>query len=137
MDALADDILAFWFDPAHEPRDVWFRKDPAFDETIRARYRPAVEEALAGAYDTWRQVPRGTLALVLLLDQFTRNIYRDTPRAFAGDARALPVAESAIESGQDRVLRPYERLFIYLPFEHAEDRAAQERGVELVARLES
>jgi len=137
MNDLADDLLAFWFDPEHEPRDVWFRKDPAFDAVIRTRYQPAVEEALAGGYDAWRQEARGTLALLLLIDQFTRNIYRDTPRAFAGDARALAVAEAAIASGQDRLLRPYERTFVYLPFEHAENLAAQERGVGHVARLES
>jgi uncharacterized protein (DUF924 family) len=88
MDALADEILAFWFGPGGQTRDVWFRKDAAFDATIRARFGAAVDAAINGAFAQWTDEPRGALACVLLLDQFTRNIYRHTSRAFAGDARA-------------------------------------------------
>ncbi len=116
-------------------REVWFRKDPAFDESIRARFGDAVEAALGGAYGEWDATPEGTLARVLLLDQFTRNIHRDTPRAFAGDARALAAAESAVARGYDRALDPFGRWFLYLPFEHAEDAAMQHRSLALFGAL--
>jgi len=131
----SDDILSFWFGDGSAPRDVWFRKDPAFDATIAARFGDAVEHALAGDYAEWADAPRGALALVLLLDQFPRNIHRDTPRAFAGDARALAIATAAVDAGYDMSLTPNERSFLYLPFEHAEDAAAQERSIGLFSRL--
>ena len=120
MDTLAIGILDFWFGDGTAARDEWFRKDPAFDEAIRDRFGSAVEAALGGAFAAWTAEPRGALALVVLLDQFTRNIYRGTARMFAGDARALQVAEAAVAAGFDRALGPHERLFLYLPFEHAE-----------------
>ena len=130
------DILDFWFGPKpHAPRDVWFRKDPAFDATIRERFGAAIETALAGGYLDWIATPHGALARVLLLDQFTRNAFRDTPRAFAGDADALATSEHAIGSQFDRTLDPYERWFLYMPFQHAEDRAVAKRSVELFGRL--
>ena len=133
---LSQEILAFWFGPApHAARDVWFRKDAAFDATIRARFRDTTEAALGGAYRDWTATPRGTLARVLLLDQFTRNMFRDTPRAFAGDPDALAMAAAAVDAGHDRALDPHERWFLYLPFEHAEDLAAQERSIALCTRL--
>jgi uncharacterized protein (DUF924 family) len=133
---LAREILEFWFGaPPHATRGEWFRKDPAFDAAIRERFGSAVEAALAGAFDEWRAEPRGALARVLLLDQFTRNIFRDAPRAFAGDALALATATGAVDAGLDRVLDPWERWFLYLPFEHAEDLASQERSIALYTRL--
>lgn len=136
MDALARDILAFWFGPApHAERDVWFRKDDAFDATIRARFGDAVEAAIGGAYERWSATPRGALARILLLDQFTRNIHRGTPRAFAGDARALEIAARAVDAGFDRELDAFERWFCYLPFEHAESAAVQERSLALFGAL--
>jgi uncharacterized protein (DUF924 family) len=144
MDApapLAADILAFWFGPPGAPsgnsaRDVWFRKDAAFDAEIRGRFGNATAIALAGGYGEWCATAGGTLARVLLLDQFTRNIHRDTPAAFAGDARALATAEYAIERGFDHALDVYGRWFLYLPFEHAEDRAMQQRSLALFGALE-
>ena len=136
MDALAADILEFWFGSSKESRSEWFRKDAAFDQAIRARYGPAVEAAIGGAYEAWTGETRGALALILLLDQFTRNIFRDTPKAFAGDARALRVATAIVDAGNDRRLAPCERMFVYLPFEHAEDRAMQDRSIELFTQLE-
>ena len=136
MDPLARDILAFWFGPApHADRDVWFRKDDAFDATIRARFGDAVEAAIGGACDGWSATPRGALASILLLDQFTRNIYRGTARAFAGDERALGLAGRAVDAGLDRQLDFFERWFCYLPFEHAESAAAQERSLALFRAL--
>jgi uncharacterized protein (DUF924 family) len=136
LDPLADDILAFWFGPLpHAARDAWFRKDPGFDAAIRARFGEAVERALGGGFRDWTASPRGTLARVLLLDQFTRNVFRESPRAFAGDADALATATAAVELGADRELDRYERWFLYMPFEHAEDAGAQERAVRLLATL--
>lgn len=140
MDPLIPAIVDFWFGPPGSgergrPRDVWFRKDPDFDEIIRARFGEAVNIALAGGLGEWCTTPSGALARVLLLDQFTRNIFRDTPRAFAGDERALATADDAIERGFDRELGPHERWFLYMPFEHAEDSAAQERSLALFGAL--
>jgi uncharacterized protein (DUF924 family) len=138
MDAgpLQQKILDFWFGPPpHAPRDVWFRKDASFDATIGARFGVVVDAALGGGYREWAGTPRGALARVLLLDQFTRNLFRDTPRAFAGDADALATAIAAVDAGYDRALGVYERWFLYLPFEHAEDPAAQERSLALFGAL--
>jgi uncharacterized protein (DUF924 family) len=136
---MRDDILDFWFgQPATAgygaERNAWFRKDAAFDASMRTRFGGAIETALAGEFADWTD-PRGTLARVLLLDQFTRNIFRDTPRAFAGDALALSLAQDAVRRGDDGALIPVERWFLYLPFEHAESDTVQQRSVELFTRL--
>ena len=136
MSLTAAHVLDFWFGPPpHATRDTWFRKDPAFDATIREGFGDAVAAARAGDFHSWRRSPRGALALVILLDQFTRNIYRDTPRAFAGDALALDIAKAAVDQGFDRKLDAFERWFLYLPFEHAEDWAMQERSLTLFGQL--
>jgi uncharacterized protein (DUF924 family) len=135
MDALAADILDFWLGSGDAERDVWFRKDSAFDATIRERFGSAVDAAIGGAFGTWIDEPRGALALVLLLDQFTRNIYRDTPQAFAGDKRALSIAQRAVAARHDEALKPHERIFLYLPFEHSEEREVQEQSIALFTRL--
>ena len=132
-------ILDFWFGRSGAPgygdeRPEWFRRDAGFDESIRTGFGDAIDAALGGGYADWTDA-RGTLARVLLLDQFTRNSFRDTPRAFAGDALALALAREAIERGYDRSLIPVERWFLYMPFEHAEDRAAQAASVDLFTRL--
>jgi uncharacterized protein (DUF924 family) len=133
-------ILDFWFGPASsalrgQSRDEWFRKDAAFDADIAARFGAAIEAALEGGYDGWAGTPQGALALVLLLDQFTRNAFRDTPRAFAGDLRALSIATGAVDRDFDAKLLPVERWFLYMPFEHAESIAAQQRSITLFTRL--
>jgi uncharacterized protein (DUF924 family) len=140
MDPLAREIVEFWFGvpgtPEHgRKRDIWFRKDPAFDATIGARFGEAVGIALAGGFGAWCATAEGALARVLLLDQFTRNMFRDTPRAFAGDERALATAQDAIARGLDRELDPLGRWFLYMPFEHAEDMAMQRRSLELFGAL--
>jgi len=132
----AENVLEFWFGASpHATREAWFRKDPTFDDAIRAQFGAAVTAALTGAFASWTATPHGALARVILLDQFTRNIHRDTPLAFAGDAQALADAIVAIDRGFDRALDRYERWFLYLPFEHAEDWPAQQRSLELFGRL--
>lgn len=140
-----DRILAEWFgeldaqglaDEAHVRR--WFTKDPAFDEFLRETFGALVEAALAGDLDAWAATPRGALARILLLDQMTRNIFRDTPKMFAGDALGRAATEAAIAAGFDERLRPHERAFLYMPLMHAEDLAVQERCVacfESLARI--
>jgi uncharacterized protein (DUF924 family) len=140
METLASDVLHFWFgapgSAEHgKARAEWFRKDDAFDDAIRARFAKAVGIALAGGFGGWCTTAHGALARILLLDQFTRNIFRGTPRSFAGDERALATAEQAIDRGFDRELAPYERWFMYMPFEHAEAVDAQHRSLALFAAL--
>lgn len=136
MDPLAADILDFWFGPPpHAARDGWFRKDPDFDAAIAQRYGAAIDSALQGGYAGWEGSPRGALARILLLDQFTRNVHRDTAMAFAGDAEALAIATRLVDAGGDAELDPCERWFAYLPFEHAESMAMQDRSLALFARL--
>lgn len=140
MDAIVLDVLAFWFGAPGSPergesRGVWFRKDAAFDDAIRARFGAAVEAAIAGGFADWDDTAEGALAHVVLLDQFTRNIFRDTPRAFAGDTRALAIADAAVARGFDRALDPFGRWFLYLPFEHAEDADVQRRSLALFGAL--
>lgn len=131
----AAEVLAFWFGDADVARPEWFRKDPAFDERIRQRFGALIERALAGGIDDWAATPEGALARIVVLDQFPRNVCRDTPRAFAGDRLALAAAHALVEGGGDRRLPPRWRSFAYLPFEHAEDRAAQQTAVELFTAL--
>ena len=151
-DDLAVEILDFWFlplpgerpaddaDAAGVPpprftRSAWFGKDAAFDLEIRRRFGIAIAAGLAGAFGEWCVTPRGSLARVLLLDQFTRNAYRDTPGAYAGDAAALATAEDALERRFDSDLDAHERQFLYMPFEHSESLPDQERAVELFSAL--
>jgi uncharacterized protein (DUF924 family) len=131
-----DAILDFWFgQPPHVSRKEWFRKDAAFDDAIRTRFGDAIAQASAGGYGEWCHEARGALARVLLLDQFTRNIYRGTAAAFSGDARALATAQLAVEKHYDRELGRYERWFLYLPFEHSESLAVQEQSLQLFSAM--
>ena len=125
-------MLAFWFadvgdDAAavQERNRVWFTSDPAFDTEMRRRFAALVESAQNDELKAWPLSAAGSLALVVICDQFPRNIYRGTPRAFALDPYALALARDAIAQGLDRQLGIVERSFLYLPFEHAEDRDAQ------------
>ncbi|MFE1574315.1 DUF924 family protein [Comamonas odontotermitis] len=138
----ADDVLQFWLGTARpdnaqalQQRQQWFTKSDAFDAEMRQRFGAAVQAALDGQLDGWATEPWGRLALILLLDQFTRNIHRGTPQAFAGDRRALELALGAIESGEDLHLPEVLRIFVYLPLEHAEDPAMQRRSVLAFAAL--
>jgi uncharacterized protein (DUF924 family) len=129
------DILAFWFGPHDERRPEWFRKDEAFDAAIRNHFDAAISAALAGELRAWDAAPDGALARVLVLDQFTRNVFRGTPRAFAGDALALEAARAMVARGDDARLPPLRRTFVYLPYEHAEDLAMQQESVRLMSAL--
>lgn len=137
--SLMDDILTFWFeDPTGvtaTSRKVWFAKKPAFDAEIRDRFWVAYEQAAAGQFDTWQATASGCLALVLLLDQFPRHLFRRQPQAFATDAKALAVAEGAIARGFAQTLPLIQRWFLYIPFMHSEDLAMQQRSVELFQEL--
>ena len=136
VDPLARAVLDFWFGaPPLAEREHWFRKDPAFDATVRDRFGAAIAAARAGAFGEWCHEPRGALARVIVLDQFTRNAFRDTPDAFSGDARALATSDDAVGRGFDRDLEPYERWFLYMPFVHSEDAAMQQRALDLFGGL--
>ncbi|HEX6980895.1 MAG TPA: DUF924 family protein [Alphaproteobacteria bacterium] len=133
-------VLDFWFLSPGDPeygrmRKIWFAKDAAFDAEIRARFLADHEAAARGAYDAHAGTADGALALVILLDQFPRNLFRDDRRAFATDAKAREIANMALARAFDRQLRPVERMFLYLPFEHSEDLADQERAVALMESL--
>jgi len=134
MDTLPRDVdlLDFWWQAGAEK---WFAQDDDFDDLCKERFGAATAAALNGELDAWSVSPTGALALILLLDQFPRNIYRGTPKAFAGDAKGLEIAGAAIEQGFDRAFPPSVRVFFYLPFEHAEDMAAQEKAVDLCRAL--
>lgn len=136
------EVLDFWFGAPGSPehgtaRALWFTKSADTDAQMRARFGAELETALRGERDGWATTPCGALALILLLDQFTRNIHRDTARAFAGDAKALILARKLVEDGADQALPPHERWFVYMPFEHSERLADQHEGVRLFERLAS
>jgi uncharacterized protein (DUF924 family) len=137
-----DGVLAFWFgeafrDPAaaRVRGDRWFVGDAALDADIVRRFGPLYEAARAGALGAWEGTPRSALALVLVLDQFPRNMFRGTAGAFATDGLALGVATRAVARGLDAALAPIGRCFLYLPFQHAEDLVVQARAVALYERL--
>jgi uncharacterized protein (DUF924 family) len=131
------DVLTFWFagDPSTR-RPEWFQKNDAFDAGCAA-FRPAWDAAKQGHLDRWAATPEGALALLILLDQMSRNLCRGSPEAFAADAKARTVAAAVIARGEDTHLTPVQRMFIYLPFEHSEDLADQDRSVALFETLRS
>lgn len=140
MDAQAQAVRDFWFLPPDTPgygqaRAEWFRKDDGFDALIRDRFGALIDAAIDGGLRDWEATPDGALARIIVLDQFTRNVHRGTPRAFAGDSQALALAVSMTEQRLDQQLSPMLRAFAYLPFEHAEDLAMQARAVELFQLL--
>ncbi len=127
------EVAAFWLGQNDK---VWFSADPAFDAEVLSRFAELVERAKSGSLDHWADDPEGALALIILLDQMTRNIYRDSPEMFAADAKALEVARRAIERGFDMDLPKDKRRWLYMPFMHSEDLADQDMSVELFARSE-
>lgn len=143
MNEQAQAVFDFWFQPGpgqpgDAPRREWFQKDDAFDREISGRFGTLIDQALAGGLLEWdAEGPQAQLARILLLDQFTRNVHRGTPKAFAGDALALQAAQAMVDTGQDVALPPLQRAFVYLPFEHAEDMAMQELAVALYTGMES
>jgi uncharacterized protein (DUF924 family) len=127
------DVLQFWFRETN--REQWFKRDAALDDRIRARFLSLHDRVSATPNAALLSDPRGALAAVIVLDQFSRNMFRGTPRAFAGDAKALAVADAAITEGYAASLDKDELLFLYLPFEHSETLEAQARCVELMSSL--
>jgi len=133
-----EQVLEFWFgeltadgraDAVHAQR--WWKKDPAFDALIRERFGGLYAAVVGDAREAWLEEPRGTLAYVITIDQFSRNMFRDSPRMFEHDARALRAALGGIDHGFDRKLALDERGFLYMPLMHSEDRAQQDRCVAL------
>jgi uncharacterized protein (DUF924 family) len=134
-----DDVLAFWIGaPAADPDSFtkkvrrWFGTDKVLDTEIRTRFGDAVQKARDGTLDDWAKTPRGRLALIILLDQFTRNLHRGTPRAYENDARSLALTEAGLDKSEDAALHFEERMFLYMPLAHSEDVARQERHLALV-----
>lgn len=126
------EVLQFWFgEPRGARRKPWFEKEPAFDAGIRKRFLPLYEALARGEHEDWLDEAGRCLARIVVLDQFPRNMFRGTPRAFATDLLALHAARHAVSRGYDHGLLPVERLFIYLPFEHSEALEDQERACEL------
>ena len=143
MDAKATQILDFWFGAPGSAeyateRKAWFVKSDAFDQTILSRFGDDVRRAIDGEYDDWAQESapnRQTLAYIVMLDQFPRNIYRHTGDMYAGDDKALAAAQAMVADGRDTSLEPIERVFCYLPYEHSESLAIQEESLRLFAQL--
>ena len=138
----AESILRFWFGTAADDLEVaeqcanmWWKKNPQVDAEIRERFSGVVDAASSGQCDAWLSSARGRLAMIVLTDQFPRNMYRDTPRAFAFDSLALSWTKQGISSGVDQTLRPIERIFFYMPLEHSESIEDQQRAVALTTDL--
>jgi uncharacterized protein (DUF924 family) len=142
LNQVRDELLKFWFGDdaddavvAEAKAGLWWGQSQETDELLQARFGAAASSAAAGVLDHWTGSPRGRLALVLLLDQLPRAIHRGAPAAFAQDAKARQMAGKGLESGADKLLRPIERLFFYLPFEHSENLGDQERSLALYREL--
>ena len=136
----AQALLDAWFGPPDDPareqqREIWFKSTAEFDDALRDAFLADYEAAAAGALRAWEALPEGALALVLLLDQIPRNIFRGTPRAYATDAVARAAADRALERGFDRLVPLVWRRFFYMPFHHSEDIADQRRSVALFDAL--
>lgn len=133
-------VLDFWFGAEDTQehgtnRMAWFKKDEAFDAEIRDLFMSDYEAARDGSYDSWVEHERGALALLILLDQFPRNLFRNDPRSFATDAKALQIAQAIVARGDDKKLSKEEQFFVYLPYEHAEDLEMQETCLKLTAAM--
>ena len=135
-------VLDFWFGARGSPergksRAMWFKKDEAFDAALHAKFGVLHTEARAGQLQAWEAQPKSALALIILLDQFSRNMFRGQPESFAGDAAALRLARAVITRGQDTALLPVMRQFVYLPFEHSENLADQDESVRRFGILDA
>mgnify|MGYP000152492289 FL=1 len=137
MDPVANEVLSFWFrgiqdlNSIEESRVyVWFKSDSEFDQEIKAKFADKIEKAANGEFNHWKETPKGTLALVVLLDQFPRNVYRGEPESFKYDTAALEVCLEAIQKQIDQRLFPIERMFLYLPLEHSESLEMQNLMIE-------
>ena len=123
------ELLAFWFS---EPvKKLWFDSTPEFDAQLKQKYLPLVERAERGDLDSWAEDALGALALVIILDQFPLNMFRDQARSFATESKARQIAEYAVDHGLDQQLSAEQKAFVYLPFMHSENPADQDKSVEL------
>ena len=137
MPSRAAEVLEFWFGREGDPeygqfRDEWFRKDPDFDARVTQQFADLYEKAASGELDGWRDEAEGCLALVIVLDQFPRNMFRGDGRTHAADGKALETSEYAVEHALDRELPAFQRMFLYMPFMHSEEVEIQRRSVEFV-----
>ena len=137
-----DNVLAFWFKeqtlsaPQIDGRmDIWFGEDPQFDQEICNEFANDVDDASCGKLNHWAREPKGRLALILLLDQFRRNIYRGKPEAFEMDKEALKLCVEGVMEKKDKGLPPIHRAFFYMPLQHAESRKVQKKAVEVFNKL--
>jgi len=138
-----EEILGYWFGelkeseaPSSNYYKIWFAKRIEIDQYIKTTFEDDLELAVGGKLKSWKNTPRGILALIILLDQFSRNIYRGTANAFAQDSLALEICLRGIEKGFDKMLHPVERLFFYMPLEHSEDLEIQRKSVEYFFMME-
>lgn len=139
MNVAPNDVLQFWFgtdtkNPLQN-QSTWWKKDSKFDKKIKLRFGATLTQAVNGELDHWLDTPEGTLAFIIVLDQFSRNIYRNTPKAFAQDSLALTTARDAIKQGFDKKLSITERIFFYMPLQHAEDLRTQDASIILFKQL--
>lgn len=137
MDKIAQEVLTFWFDDTQTMRKAWFVKSEAFDAEVRSRFLGVYNQALSGQFDSWIESARSCLALVIVLDQFPRNMFRDQPQSFASDAKALSVAQTAVAHQFDQQVPPIQRFFFYLPFEHSENLEHQNQSVALFEQFKN
>ena len=136
----AEMLLDFWFasESASERdrlRDIWFQATAEFDAALAERFRVDYDRAAGGVYGPWRDAPQTCLALILLMDQLPRNLFRNSPRAYATDAAALEIASEGVARGYDHAVVPVRRCFFYMPFQHSESIADQETAMRLYAAL--
>ena len=125
----AQDIIDFWFEET-DPK-FWWKKDAGFDQLIADRFEVVHHMAIQDGLASWRETPLGRLAEIIVLDQFSRNLYRDSPLAFAYDEQALALAQEAIQNEADQELKIQQKIFLYLPFMHSESKAAHETALTL------
>ncbi len=134
--SLTTEVLTFWFGDADlsrnfKKREIWFRSTPEFDAAIEDNFLAAYEQAAAGGLDHLMETAEGSLALIILMDQFPRNLFRGSAKSFATDERARDIADHMVDRGFDQRFADWPRVFIYLPFQHSENLADQEKGVPL------
>jgi len=129
-----DRVLDFWFN-TEDSNALWWGKNESTDQYIKETFEADINKAKNGELDSWTETAKGRLALIILLDQFSRNIYRNDPKSYAQDAQALQLALDGIKKGDDQQLSPMERVFMYMPLEHAEDIDIQNQCVALFEKL--
>lgn len=131
---MIEEVLSFWFE--ENGPEQWWSSDPRFDAAIRSRFGELHDRAVLGELHPWRDVPEGRLAEIIVLDQFSRNLYRDDPRAFAVDGMALALAQEAVRIGADQAVPAVQRQFMYMPYQHSESPRIHEDAMTLFESLD-